>query len=77
MRLIIFDIDGTLANTDYEKDLCYAEAFHEVVGRSLEGLEYRSCKHVTDSAITDHFYQQLFQRNALPAEVETLKQNFI
>lgn len=76
MRLIIFDIDGTLANTDYEKDLCYAEAFHEVVGESLLGLEYKSCKHVTDSAITDHFYQQLYQRNALPEEVEALKQNF-
>ncbi len=76
MRLIIFDIDGTLANTDYEKDLCYAEAFHDVVGTSLEGLDFRSCKHVTDSAITDHFYQQLYQRNALPEEVEALKQRF-
>lgn len=76
MRLIIFDIDGTLANTDYEKDLCYAEAFHDVVGVSLEGLDFRSCRHVTDSAITDHFYQQLYQRNALPEEVEALKQQF-
>lgn len=76
MRLIIFDIDGTLANTDYEKDLCYAEAFEEVTGYSLLGLEYASCQHVTDSAITDHFYQQLHQRNALPAEVEALKQSF-
>jgi phosphoglycolate phosphatase-like HAD superfamily hydrolase len=76
MRLIIFDIDGTLANTDYEKDLCYAEAFQEVTGHSLEGLDFLSCKHVTDSAITDHFFQQLHQRNALVEEVEALKLRF-
>lgn len=76
MRLVIFDIDGTLANTDYEKDLCYAEAFHEVTGRTLEGLEYLTCPHITDSAITDHFFQQLHGRNALPQEVEALKKLF-
>ncbi len=76
MRLIIFDIDGTLANTDYEKDLCYAEAFQEVTGHSLLGLDFLSCKHVTDSAVTDHFFQQLHQRNAFVEEVEALKLGF-
>lgn len=76
MQLIIFDIDGTLANTDYEEDRCYAEAFEDVVGRSLQGLNYRDCKDITDSAITDHFYQQLYGRNATEQEVEALKQAF-
>ena len=76
MKLIIFDIDGTLANTDYEKDLCYAEAFEQVTGRSLEGLDFASCYHITDSAITDHFYQQLHGRNALPEEIAALKTAF-
>ena len=76
MRLVIFDIDGTLANTDYEKDLCYAEAFLEVTGRTLEGLEYHTCHHITDSAITDHFFQQLHGRNALPEEISALKELF-
>ncbi len=76
MRLIIFDIDGTLANTDYEKDNCYAEAFQQVTGRTLEGLEYASCYHITDSAITDHFFQQMHGRNALPEELAALKSSF-
>lgn len=76
MKLIIFDIDGTLANTDYEKDLCYAEAFEAVTGHSLQGLDFLGCEHITDSAITDHFYQQLHGRNALPEEIAALKQRF-
>lgn len=76
MHLIVFDIDGTLAATDYEADMCYAEAFQEVVGRSLAGLDFRSCKHVTDSAITDHFFQQLYGRNALDNEIADLKNAF-
>lgn len=76
MHLIIFDIDGTLAATDYEADLCYAEAFQEVVGKSLYGLEFKSCKHVTDPAITDHFFQQLYGRNALETEIADLKTAF-
>lgn len=76
MHLIVFDIDGTLAATDYEADMCYAEAFQEVVGRSLKGLDFRSCKHVTDSAITDHFFQQMYGRNALDNEIADLKSAF-
>lgn len=76
MHLIVFDIDGTLAATDYEADMCYAEAFQEVVGRSLEGLDFMGCEHVTDSAVTDHFFQQLFGRNALETEIADLKTAF-
>lgn len=76
MQLIIFDIDGTLASTDYEKDMCFANAFEQVLGRSVVGLDFESCAHVTDSAITDHFFQQMYGRNALPQEVEDLKRTF-
>lgn len=80
MHLIIFDIDGTLTDTNYEDDLCYGEALLEVTGKSedeLKALSWHDCEHVTDSAIIDHFYQQLFGRNATEQEVEALKLNFV
>jgi phosphoglycolate phosphatase-like HAD superfamily hydrolase len=71
MNLAIFDIDGTLTETDRVDDICFVQALadaHAITGVSTDWAGY---PHTTDSAITSHIFRERFQR--APEEAELLK----
>lgn len=71
MNLAIFDIDGTLTQTDQVDEICFVQALadaHGITGISTEWAEY---PHTTDSAITFHVFQETLNR--VPEEIELLK----
>lgn len=58
MKLMIFDIDGTLTNTQYIEDQCFKQAFLEVLGIDITKQEWHTLTHVTDWGITMEIYQR-------------------
>jgi phosphoglycolate phosphatase-like HAD superfamily hydrolase len=50
-RLAVFDIDGTLTDTNAVDDECYLQSVADVLGLSLHVLDWSEAPHVTDSAL--------------------------
>ncbi len=49
--LVIFDVDGTLANTNAVDESCYAQAVTEVLGFTGFSTDWGAYKHSTDNGI--------------------------
>lgn len=76
MKLAIFDIDGTLTNTNDVDDVCFVQAFtaaHAIAGINTNWSEY---PHTTDSGITQHIFEERFGRAPSSAELFRLQQCF-
>lgn len=77
MKLAIFDIDGTLTNTNSVDDECFVEAFadvNKVLGINTNWAEY---PHTTDSGITQHIFQERFGRAPQADELMRLTDRFV
>lgn len=77
MKLAVFDVDGTLTNTNSVDDECFVGSLadvHGVRGISTDWAEY---PHTTDSGITLHIFQERFGRAPLADELTRLKDRFV
>ena len=77
MKLAIFDIDGTLTNTNSIDDECFVRAFSEVHGIADLDTDWAAYPHTTDSGITLHAFQQKFGRNPEETELDNFKGRFV
>jgi phosphoglycolate phosphatase-like HAD superfamily hydrolase len=50
-RLAVFDVDGTLTDTNAVDDECYLDAVSDVLGFARETLDWTDAPHITDSGI--------------------------
>lgn len=71
MKLIIFDIDGTLTNTAEVDYLCYAQAYELIFGLDVRSQKWENIEHVTDWGITEELVKR--QLNRQPTEAEYAK----
>jgi phosphoglycolate phosphatase-like HAD superfamily hydrolase len=53
MNLLVFDLDGTLADTNAIDGQCYVDACREVLGIELDGVDWSTFEHVTDAGIAE------------------------
>lgn len=67
-NVVVFDLDGTLLDTNAVDDRCYAAAWREEFAIDCTDLEWSSFEHVTDSGIA----AELFRRNGLDPSPENL-----
>jgi hypothetical protein len=49
--LAVFDIDGSICDSQEIEGICFAQAIKSVTGRSLSTLDWNSYQEPTDSAI--------------------------
>lgn len=63
MKLVIFDIDGTLVRSDPHEDRLFWQALVEVLGVIRQPFEWTDFQHVTDSGITQEVYRRQFDRD--------------
>lgn len=77
MKLIIFDIDGTLTNTNRVDEECFVQAFADLYGVTGINTNWADYPHATDSGITLQIFQERWGRAPTPAEVASLKQSFV
>jgi phosphoglycolate phosphatase-like HAD superfamily hydrolase len=67
-RLLIFDIDGTLCDTNAVDDECFLGAAGELLGLDPGVLDWQPSPHVTDSGIARYLWET--HRGRLPDEAE-------
>ena len=77
MKLAIFDIDGTLTNTNSVDEYCFVKAFAEA--HSIDDIvtDWAAYPHTTDSGITQHIFEEKFGRGPEETELSKLTDCFV
>ena len=77
MKLAIFDIDGTIINTNKIDGGCFAQALRIEFGITSINTNWAEYKHATDSSITREIFQQKFTRSPKTEEIQRFVKRFV
>ena len=77
MKLVIFDIDGTLTQTSHVDEICFTRAFADEHGVEVLSDHWVGCPHVSDSGVTQHLFQYYFGRDPRDHESSAIKQRLV
>jgi len=77
MKLIIFDIDGTLTDTKKVDDKCFIKAFYHVFGIDIKNQNWEDLINVTDWGITEEIIRKKHNRVPTNKEYSEIKNEFI
>ncbi len=77
MKLAIFDIDGTLTNTNSVDNECFVKALAEAHAITEIDTDWASYPHTTDSGIAQHIFQKKFGRTPGDTELDKFKACFV
>src|SRR5438552_18421138 len=77
MKLLMFDIDGTLTQTYQADEACLVQALREVFRFTDINTDWASYPHCSDSGILEVLFQLRLGRSPLPAEISTFKAYFV
>lgn len=75
--VVVFDIDGTLTQTNAVDEECYAQAVREVLGVSGISTDWGSYRHSTDNGILSEIIQTHCKRAATMRDMRTVRARFI
>lgn len=77
MKLIIFDIDGTLTDTKAVDDKCFINAFETTFQLDIKNQIWADLQNVTDWGITEEIINQRLNRNPSEAEYKHMHDNHV
>jgi phosphoglycolate phosphatase-like HAD superfamily hydrolase len=77
MRLVIFDIDGTLTQTMKADKECFVRSLVEVCGFNDVDTDWSRYKHATDSGVFHEIYESRAGRPPSPNEILRFRQHFL
>jgi phosphoglycolate phosphatase-like HAD superfamily hydrolase len=77
MRLVIFDVDGTLTQTMKADEECFVRSLAEVCGFSDIDTDWSRYKHATDSGIFQEIYESRAGRSPSSHEILVFRQHFV
>ena len=77
MKLVIFDLDGTLTQTNEVDDLCFPRAFAENLGVADLNTDWSSYTHSTDTVVFQEAFTKRFGRLPTPDEGKSFEQRFV
>lgn len=77
MKLVIFDIDGTLTRTSAVDDACYIRACEEEFGIKGISTDWGSYEHSTDTAIANDILRAHTGRRDVADLAERLRRRFV
>lgn len=76
MKLVIFDIDGTIIDSVQSDDACFVQSFKDLFNLDLHGLDWGQFKNITDSGLTNDIFLKYFNRPPLNREILNLKEHY-
>lgn len=76
MNLIVFDIDGTLTQTNQVDDCCLLNAFAEERNWSLSKLAWSDFPHATDSCVFEEIFLKETGRKPSLLEITRFQNRF-
>lgn len=77
LKLAIFDIDGTLTNTNGVDNECFVKALAETHAITEINTDWATYPHTTDSGIIRHIFHEKFGRDPEDPEVDKFKTCFV
>jgi phosphoglycolate phosphatase-like HAD superfamily hydrolase len=77
MRLVIFDIDGTLTQTMNADAECFVRSLVDVCGFSDVDTDWSRYKHATDSGVFHEIFEARAGRSPSPIESSQFRQHFV
>ena len=77
MKLVVFDIDGTLTQTNEVDGECFVRAFVDELGVSSFRTDWATYQHCTDSGITNEIFMDVLGRFPSKSEVERVQGRFL
>lgn len=77
MKLIMFDIDGTLTRTEVADGACFIQALQDVFGFTEVSDDWSIYPHCTDSGILEALFQERRGRSPSAVEVAEFQAWFI
>ncbi|RUS97541.1 hypothetical protein DSM106972_082780 [Dulcicalothrix desertica PCC 7102] len=77
MKLIVFDIDGTLTKTNDVDTECFVQAFKDVFEITQINTNWSTYGHTTDSGITLQIFHEQFERAPSQEELSKLQDCFV
>jgi phosphoglycolate phosphatase-like HAD superfamily hydrolase len=76
-RLAVFDIDGTLTDTNAVDDECFTRAVAEVLGLDAVALDWSTAPHVTDSGLLRWLAERHRGGPPTPDEADAVQRRFL
>jgi phosphoglycolate phosphatase-like HAD superfamily hydrolase len=77
MKLVMFDIDGTLTQTYQADETCFVQALRQVFGFTDINTDWASYPHCSDSGILEVLFRTRLGRSPLPAEISNFQAHFV
>lgn len=78
MRLILFDIDGTLVFTENRQDSqSFAKTYESIYQKPFPTIDWHRYPHVTDKTIIETVIQEAFKRLPNPEEIEVFRNHYM
>jgi phosphoglycolate phosphatase-like HAD superfamily hydrolase len=77
MRLVIFDIDGTLTQTMNADAECFVRSLSDVWGFTDVDTDWSRYKHATDSGVFREIYEGRVGRLPSPDEIARFREHFV
>jgi phosphoglycolate phosphatase-like HAD superfamily hydrolase len=77
MHLVMFDIDGTLAETMKIDEECFVRSLAEIYGFTGVETDWSRYKHSTDSGIFQEIYEARIGRPPSSSEISRFRQHFV
>ena len=76
-KLVIFDIDGTLTNSNEVDAICYVRSLKDEFELNEIDESWETYKNVTDSGVLDEIFEQAFSRKPTESEIRRHIKRFI
>ncbi len=77
MKLILFDVDGTLTATGASDMDCFAAAYEHVFGRPIPSRDWGYYEHITDSGVAGEIFETHHGRAIKAAEMDQFEEAFV